>query len=47
MKAVDAATKAEIAIMHAVLTNKFGLLYADIWKKSVSICHLELVTCSH
>jgi integrase len=37
MKAVDAATKAEIAMMHAVLTNKFGPLYADIWKVGVNL----------
>jgi hypothetical protein len=27
MNAVDAANKAEIAMMHAVLNNKFGQLY--------------------
>jgi|GEM_PF-5895115 len=31
MNAVDAANKAEIAMMNAVLANKFGQLYADIW----------------
>ena len=30
MNAVDAANKAEIAMMHAVLNKKFGQLYADI-----------------
>ena len=30
MNAVDAANKAEIAMIHAVLANKFGQLYAAI-----------------
>ena len=37
MNAVDAANKAEIAMMHAVLSNKFGQLYADIWKVGVNL----------
>ena len=37
MNAVDAANKAEIAMMHAVLVNKFGQLYADIWKVGVNL----------
>jgi integrase len=37
MNAVDAANKAEIAMMHAVLANKFGQLYADIWKVGVNL----------
>ena len=37
MNAVDAANKAEIAMMHAVLANKFGPLYADIWKVGVNL----------
>ena len=44
MNAVAAANKAEIAMMHAVLTNKFGQLYADIWKAGVNIQHGYLVT---
>ena len=37
MNAVDAVNKAEIAMMHAVLNNKFGALYADIWKVGVNL----------
>ena len=37
MSAVDAANKAEIAMMHAVLAKKFGQLYADIWKVGVNL----------
>ena len=37
MNAVDAANKAEIAIMHAVLAKKLGQLYADIWKVGVNL----------
>jgi integrase len=37
MNAVDAANKAEIAMMHAILNNKFGPLYADIWKVGVNL----------
>ena len=37
MNAVDAANKAEIDMMHAVLANKFGQLYADIWKVGVNL----------
>ncbi len=39
MNAVDAANKAEIAMMHAVLAKRFGQLYADIWKVYVSLNH--------
>lgn len=37
MNAVDTATKTEIHMMHAVLNNKFGSLYADIWKLGVNL----------
>ena len=37
MNAVDAANKAEIDMMHAVLAKKFGQLYADIWKVGVNL----------
>jgi integrase len=37
MQSVDAATKKEIDMMHAILTNKFGQLYADIWKVGVNL----------
>ena len=42
MNAVDAANKAEIAMMHAVLANKFGQLYADIWKVGVNLSLLTI-----
>ena len=37
MNAVEAATKTQIDMMHTVLTNKFGPLYADIWKVGVNL----------
>lgn len=37
MNVVNAANKAEIALMHAVLGKKFGQLYADIWKVGVNL----------
>src|SRR5450759_5392730 len=37
MNAVDAANKAEIAMIHAALNKKFGQLYADIWKVGVNL----------
>jgi integrase len=37
MNSVNAATKTEIEMMHAVLNNKFGQLYADIWKVGVNL----------
>ena len=37
MNAVDAANKAEIDMIHAVLFKKFGQLYADIWKVGVNL----------
>ena len=37
MNAVDAANKAEIDMIHAVLSKKFGQLYADIWKVGVNL----------
>ena len=37
MNAVDAASKNQIEMMHAVLNNKFGQLYADIWKVGVNL----------
>jgi integrase len=37
MNVVNAVNKAEIAMMHAVLSKKFGQLYADIWKVGVNL----------
>ena len=37
MQSVDAASKTQIEMMHTVLTNKFGQLYADIWKVGVNL----------
>jgi integrase len=37
MKAVDAASKTQIEMIHAVLNNKFGQLYGDIWKVGVNL----------
>jgi integrase len=38
MNIVEAASKAEIDMIHAALThNKFGQLYADIWKVGVNL----------
>jgi integrase len=37
MDAVDAANKAEIAMIYSVLVKKFGQLYANIWKVGVNL----------
>ncbi|MDP2098398.1 MAG: tyrosine-type recombinase/integrase [Coriobacteriia bacterium] len=37
MNTVDAVTKAEIDMVHAALMNKYGQLYADIWKVGVNL----------
>ena len=37
MNTVDAASKAEIDLIHALLDKKFGQLYADIWKVGVNL----------
>jgi len=37
MNTVNAASKTQIEMMHAVLNNKFGALYADIWKVGVNL----------
>lgn len=37
MKTVNAASKAEIDLVHTVLSRKFGALYADIWKVGVNL----------
>jgi integrase len=37
MNTVDAASKAEIDLIHALLDKKFGQLYADIWKIGVNL----------
>jgi integrase len=37
MNLVEAASKAEIDLLHAVLNTKFGALYADIWKVGVNV----------
>jgi hypothetical protein len=42
MNVVNAATKEQIALVHSLLNNKFGQIYADIWKVGVNI---SLRTC--
>lgn len=37
MNTVNAATKSEIDLIHTLLENKFGQLYADIWKVGVNL----------
>lgn len=37
MNAVEAASKAEVDMIHAALNNKHGQLYADIWKVGVNL----------
>ena len=37
MNAVDAATKQEVDLIHALLIKRFGQLYADIWKVGVNL----------
>jgi len=37
MNTVDAVSKAEIDMVHAALMNKYGQLYADIWKVGVNL----------
>lgn len=37
MNTVEAATKAEMDLIHALLNKKFGQLYADIWKVGVNL----------
>ena len=37
MNAVEAANKAEVDLIHALLSKKFGQLYADIWKIGVNL----------
>ena len=37
MNVVNAVNKAEIDMLHTVLNNKFGPLYADIWKVGVNL----------
>lgn len=37
MNTVNAASKAEIDLIHALLEKKFGQLYADIWKIGVNL----------
>jgi integrase len=37
VNAVEAASKNEVDMIHAVLTKKFGQLYADIWKIGVNL----------
>lgn len=37
MNVVEAATKAEIDLIHALLEKKFGQIYADIWKVGVNL----------
>jgi len=37
MNTVNAASKSEIDLIHTLLENKFGQLYADIWKVGVNL----------
>ena len=37
MNTVSAATKTEIEMVHTLLRNKFGELYADVWKVGVNL----------
>ena len=37
MNAVEAANKAEVDLIHALLSKRFGQLYADIWKIGVNL----------
>jgi len=37
MNTVEAVSKAEVAMVHATLHNKYGELYADIWKVGVNL----------
>ena len=37
MIAVNAASKAEIDMIHSVLNKKYGQLYADVWKVGVNL----------
>ncbi len=37
MNTVNAATKTEIEMVHTLLRNKFGELYADVWKVGVNL----------
>jgi len=37
MNTVNAASKSEIDLIHALLDKKFGQLYADIWKVGVNM----------
>ena len=37
MNVVNAADKEQIALVHSLLNNKFGQLYADIWKVGVNL----------
>ena len=37
MNVVNAADKEQIALVHSLLNNKFGQIYADIWKVGVNL----------
>jgi integrase len=37
MNVVNAATKEQIGLVHSLLNNKFGQIYADIWKVGVNL----------
>ena len=37
MNTVEAVSKAEVAMIHAALHNKYGEIYADIWKVGVNL----------
>lgn len=37
MNEVNAVTKDEVAMIHTALNNKFGQLYADVWKIGVNM----------
>lgn len=37
MNAVEAASKAEVDMIHAALNKKYGQIYSDIWKVGVNL----------
>lgn len=37
MNTVNAASKSEVDMVHTLLTNKYGDIYADVWKVGVNV----------
>ncbi len=37
MKTVNAVSKSEVDVIHSLLGNKFGHIYADVWKVGVNL----------